>query len=390
MLDSTWIGTSPHEGTMLSVASENFDLENLPLPIIHGSGSLALGLLAERSHRAGRPAIILSRRRSSRLEISARLAADCEFDITHSLNSGEFSSVTIGEVIYYDEPSGRERLDALLCEEPNILYMTAVRTGQDSVIPIVRSAVEARRSRGIAGIFILAPCENAVSPSLSKLASALAGPGFAYLDMMVDRICPQVDISGHDRVLALADDSSEWAGEIISSSDELLQARIREMLAHFDLNVVHDIEPVKKRKQWLMNGVQTCMAIFARSDGYELLREYHEAYPELLESLSYTYGEALRYWAADHGEPYAKGEIEAWRQSWYEPRIRQSLYMANGEPTIRILTKYRPSTRGDQLKDISSKLSDAHDALYGGIGPKAEEGFIFKAMQIALDLKKSS
>jgi hypothetical protein len=361
------------------------------LVVIHGgSGALGLALLAERSDQGGIAAMLLCRSGSTSRPVSDRLAADRSYLLDHGF--GRRGGAQIDEVVYYDEEPGNEYLHTRLTTTPHVLYMTAARGGQREAAKIIQRAMEARRKSGISGCFVVAPCENAIAPDLERLAVRHAGPGFAYLDMMVDRISLDVALTQWGtRVTVLAEVLYEWAGALRMAGDQNSGqlSSILDHLRNMDMDVVADIQPIKKRKTFLMNGVQTCLALLARSDKYWYLRSYNDdTSGGVLEGLSVEYGKALNVWSKENGVPYDTVEVEAHRL-WYHRRIRESLYLApDGIRLSTIIGKYATLQRQGQMLDIASKIAEAYDLLCSEYGEEAaNDTFIYRAFQAALDFE---
>lgn len=362
------------------------------LVAVHGgTGALGLALLAERSDEAGIPAMLLCRSQSDSRPVSERLDADRSYLLNYGF--GKRGGAQIEEVVYYDRTAGSEYLHTCLTTRPYVLYMTAARGGQREAAKIIRRAMEARLQSGISGSFVVAPCENAVAPDLERLAIRCAGPGFAYLDMMVDRISLDVAVTQWNwnrRVEVLTEVLYEWAGQLSTAGDpdDARFSPIVDHLRRMDMGIVDDIEPIKKRKTFLMNGVQTCLALLARTDRYWYLRPYSDDHPTLLADLSVEYGKALNVWSAKNGEPYDKLEVEANRM-WYHKRIRESLYLNNdGIRVSKMIGKYAVLQRQTQLLDIASKIAEPYDLLCSEYGKEStNRGNIYRALQAALDLE---
>jgi hypothetical protein len=359
------------------------------LVVIQGSGALALALLAERSWQAGIPPVVLCRSQSDSRPISDRLGADLVFDLDHGDSGRE--TIELSDIIFYDDDTGSKDLQSRLATTPNVLYLTAARAGQRAAAKIIAKAVAARRQAGVPGVFVVAPCENAIAYEMERLAVKLAGPDFAYVDMMVDRISLDVRQRPQDgRIEVLAESNFQWTGELQVPQD---QDRIafRTVFDHFErmrLTLTEDIQQSKKRKTFLMNGVQTCFALLARSDDEPFLRPYHEAHPGMVEKLSMEYAMALTVWANLNKISYTQPYIEFHRR-WYHTRVVESLYLSpDGERGSRIIGKYAPLQRQDQLLDIASKIAEAHDLLRRAFGKAlSDQTLMYRALQVALELE---
>ncbi|MFI5430198.1 hypothetical protein [Aeromicrobium sp. UC242_57] len=177
--------------------------------VIWGAGALGFGLVGALAYEAGHEVVAVVRH-STTNKAKADRVESLQTRHRYTVGDADPRVVRLAKVIRNDTTQGRTALDRLLRTRKNILFCTTARAGQSDAVPIIERAREERRRDGNPGVLLLAPCENEVASPLAALKVSLAGPGFGYLDSMVDRICFE-PVSRSGLVHVSCEPGYEWA-----------------------------------------------------------------------------------------------------------------------------------------------------------------------------------
>ncbi|HKP44140.1 hypothetical protein [Mycobacterium sp.] len=361
-----------------------------PSIVVHGTGGLALGLIGRQLGLGNCPFTLVG-----------RLGDDSRRrQITESLNmhrlylSGEHpdraTTIEVPDMIVTSDPAGLNEYRSALRADGDVMYFHSLRSGQPWAASEVETAVRDRRRHDTRGVLFLIPCENSVSRSISQLKADLRGTGFAYVDTMVDRICPEpkclpgssYGVSG-EIVYVDTERDFEWAAEL-ETVDPAAHLSFDNICQHANIQIAVDIDATKIRKRWMMNGTQLAISILAVSIGFrdKHLSDYCAQFPLSLAALMGDFRTACEL----SGKNYSEGEL-AQAEAWYTERLIASLRSGDdgkGDTVRRILSKAHRESAGEMLRDIADKIGDPYGVLSNHLQDRVESLLIHEVMEVIL------
>lgn len=217
-------------------------MHSKPLHILIGPGSLGHGLLGL-EHDAAATDLIVAHRTSSST-IARHLASGGPLQVRTA--DGRLTTITPLACIPYDTAPGRSAIIDLIRGRDQVIITTTVGAGQAAVIAFLSGLPsDLWNDRSVAVI----PCENRLDPGW--VAFGQSSGTDLFTDVVVDRICTQPDPL--EPVVA-TEDYHEFVVERTGDS------RAPELVG---ATVVDDISYHRRRKLYLVNGLQLATALMA-------------------------------------------------------------------------------------------------------------------------------
>jgi hypothetical protein len=303
-----------------------------PLLLAFGAGNLTGGLIVPFAAAQDTKIVVLNRTSSS----PVALHAEASGGFSVSFDGAEPTLVPIDEFIWYDTVEGDRRLREIVGVHEQIIITTSVGNGQRQVQAFLSGLP---RDLWAGRDVCVVPCENRVDPqwnSFSQRTGLTVHP-----DVLVDRICRRPDPSAPT---IRAERFGEW----------IVEAPTGHSLAErCGATTVVDLAMFRRRKLYLVNGLQISMALLALDftteevDATRTLGEFIATQTgELaLQSLSYEYTVAFQWPYQGQIDPYVTLEyteqcVERLRASTDRPL--EIIIGGSGDPEkwkVGVLTK---------------------------------------------------
>ncbi|SHU42402.1 Uncharacterised protein [Mycobacteroides abscessus subsp. abscessus] len=361
--------------------------------LVHGTGGLALGLIARQLALNEREFTLFGRlgedeKRRQNVECLNRRRI-----YLSGVRVDQAIEIPIPDMAITSSPVGLACLRIALRADGDVIYFTSLREGQPWAAGEVADAIQDRQRNNTPGTLFLFPCENSIHPKISRLETDFGGNGFAYVDSMVDRICPDVGVISEPHrtgsqasdgiVFVDTEEEFEWVAKL-ETDDPRAHSSFNSICHALNIENSIDVEAAKIRKRWMMNGTQLSIGLLAATHGFreKHLRDYCEQYPDSLESLIGDFRIACEL----SGIAYPKGELEK-AEAWYTRRLLMSLQSGEdgkGDTVLRILNKAYKESAGQMLRDIADKIGDPYSVLSIHLHNKVERTSIHEVMEVAL------
>jgi len=205
--------------------------------------------------------------------------------------------VTFTNLLFTD----REERDfiSVIVDPRTVLLTTALKQGIQSFLPLLARALTARVQRDTPTPLYIVACENAINSLdlrnmiIPLLPSEVIGPPFEqaviFVPCMVDRICGKPFVNPlTNRVQVEVEQFAEWVLQRPNLGTPSLEEILINPETSSYIKFVPDLNPILRRKKWLVNGPHLLIALNAFAQRYTRLDIFLQEEPlarELLEGL---------------------------------------------------------------------------------------------------------
>lgn len=316
-----------------------------PWSHIHiGCGSLGLGFVAPITYAAGAQVYLANRTspesQQRNLALQRKLIYSVRKRTNLSINSEE---VHIANFLFTD--TDIEALRRVVTDDRTRLITFAAKDGQAAIVPVLQDLIDARMSSSASTVpLFLMACENQISRDMAAFLQSVHPPVLCP-PCIVDRICSEIEYETEsDLVSVHVEPYARWVIYRLSGI-EPLEDLLRS--AGRTVEFVDEIEPFRRRKLLLVNGVHAILAIMAKRRDFALLNVYLNASGGALNltEVQREFLEALMFSSA----AWSQAELETFNSEVAE---RFKIYP---DRVCRILARLEPQRLQSFMTDITRK-----------------------------------
>lgn len=337
---------------------------------VFGVGAFALGaLLSEAEIQADDELEVFHRLQapnSAGRPVVEALTKDLRYEIHHP--DGAVKEVSLPNLRCYEIFDGIMKIrSTLLSNRPTLIVTSCGDEGQRAVIECISEAAQALLEAttdspsGRPPIYIY-PAENSVQRGLwNRCAKLITDVRPVYiLESMVDRVCKnrRVDSGNAGRVAV----DAEFYREVLAGHPDIKEpaSELLQLLSSLRIEWVDDVASAKVRKIILVNGLQMCVAILAKSEGHSTLDSYFGA--------NSSSGETLRLLSEELGLAVAHLLSVDLSTAFGWASASATRVLTSGDDVGRLLRRINDGDAGEALEAFNARVGVAVRALKDYLG----------------------